>query len=129
MPVEATLPSATSWFINPYFLASFGAVVAFGFVLFALAYFVFVKLKVGMTQPSVVVETGPGMADKCTTCGLTSEMISKIIPCKEHAGVVEKVEAHQRWIDAHDNDYRELRKRVDAIEREGIRRDNRDRTR
>lgn len=114
--IETTLPSASSWFINPYFLASFGAVVAFGFVLFALAYFVFVKMKVGQQQPQVVIEGGGG-PDKCTACGLSADMINKIIPCKEHAGLLEKVAAHQRWIDAHDTDYRDLRNRVDAIER------------
>jgi hypothetical protein len=103
------LPTATSWYMNPYFMASFGAVVALGFVLFALAYFVFVKLKVGQTpQPTM---TSP--IDKCATCGLTGEMVARLIPCKDHAGIVSRIDGITAWIKSHEEDYRQLRKRLD----------------
>jgi len=106
------LPSATSWYMNPYFMASFGAVVALGFVLFALAYFVFVKLKVGQpAQVSILPE------DRCNTCGLTAEMISKMVPCKEHGETQTRLKSLENWKEEHGGDYRELRRRVDAIER------------
>jgi hypothetical protein len=113
--VTAGLPTATSWYMNPYFMASFGAVVALGFVIFALAYFVFVKLKVGATSQPSVIEIKP--EDRCGTCGMTTEMISKLMPCRAHEGLSVRVTTIDKWIESHEKDYREIRQRVDAIER------------
>jgi hypothetical protein len=109
--VATGLPTATSWYMNPYFMASFGAVVALGFVLFALAYFVFVKLKVG--QAPVVVSP----EDRCGTCGLTQEMISRMIPCRDHGTMAVRIETVEKWQGRHDEDYRELMRRVNALEK------------
>lgn len=105
--VTAGLPSATSWYMNPYFMASFGAVVALGFVLFALAYFVFVKLKVG--QPQQVPMPN---ADRCSTCGLTGDMMIRLT-CKEHSGLVKDLEGTKGWIEGIDSRLTSLQKRVD----------------
>ena len=96
------VPQATSWYMNPFFMASFGAVVALGFVLFALAYFVFVKLKVGQGQSK----------DEGVDC-----KVCTFIPCKDHGSVSARVGFIEKWVDEHGNDYKELRRRVDAIER------------
>jgi hypothetical protein len=96
------VPQVTSWYMNPFFMASFGAVVALGFVLFALAYFVFVKLKVGQRE-------GKEASDDCKVC--------TYIPCKDHGTVSARVGYIEKWIDSHDDDYKELRRRVDSIER------------
>jgi len=98
------VPQATSWYMNPFFMASFGAVVALGFVLFALAYFVFVKLRVGQKD-------GRENGVECKVCAY--------IPCKDHGSVSARVGFVEKWQDAHDDDYKELRRRVDAIERKG----------
>lgn len=106
------VPSATSWYMNPYFAASFGAVVALGCVIFALAYFVFVKLKVG-NEPKV--ETGD--RDKCAQCGLSSELMDKLVPCKFHGEIAIRTATLEREIKELKDDYREQRRRIDAIER------------
>ena len=113
--IAAGLPVATSWYMNPYFMASFGAVVALGFVLFTLAYFVFVKLKVGQPTLPIVINSD----DKCANCGLTTEMLTKMIPCKDHSAVLVRLDSVEKWQGRHDEDYRELQRRVNTLEREG----------
>lgn len=103
-PTTIATLQTSSWWMNPYFMASFGAVVALGFILFALAYFFFVKLKVG--------RGGEEADEKCLTCGLTGDMLAKLVPCKEHSGLVNDVEGVKRWILSHEQDYRDLRKLI-----------------
>lgn len=122
------LPSASSWYMNPFFLASFGAFAAIGFVTLVAGYFLIYRLK---PTPKVDNE------ERCSTCGMTGDMIAKLIPCSKHEGMVIRVDALEtlfgrvqkleglesrvsgtdRWIANHDLDYREVRQRVDAIER------------
>jgi len=106
------LPSATSWYMNPYFMASFGAIVALGFVIFAVAYFVFVKMKIA--QPTAAP---PGKEVRCDTCDITTDMIGKLIPCSTHAAVLVRLDGFEQWRTQHEEDYRELRRRIDALER------------
>jgi hypothetical protein len=103
------LPSATSWYMNPFFLASFGAFAALGFVMLTLAYFILGKLKRG--------EGMPAPDDRCATCGITGDMVGKLIPCQAHGEIKTRVETIDKWILSHEGDYRELRQRIDRIER------------
>lgn len=105
------LPTATSWYLNPYFMATFGAIAALGLVVFAIAYFVFVKLKVGQATPAVV--------DSCATCGMTGEMITRLIPCKEHSGLTSDIKSILAWIKSHEEDHRRLAKRIDDLSDRG----------
>ena len=112
--IASGLPTATSWYMNPYFMATFGAVVALGFVLFALAYFVFVKLRIGQTSAATITK-----GESCAVCGLTSDMITRLVPCKDHTGVIARVEALEQWKISHETDYRELRQRTDGLSKRG----------
>ena len=109
--IATGLPQATSWYMNPYFMASFGAVVALGFVLFGLAYFVFVKLRVGQSNNSFPLEA----TEKCLTCGMTGDMLTRLIPCKDHAGLVARLDGVVAWIKSHEEDYREMRRDVSYL--------------
>ena len=108
--LATSLPTALSWYQNPYFAASFGIVVALGSLTFALAYFVFVKLKVGQTRDS-------GTTDKCERCQLTEETLSRIIPCKMHSGLEARLSSVENWQRQHDADYRALANRINDMER------------
>jgi len=90
--------------MNPYFMATFGAIAAMGLVVFAISYYVFVRLRVGQA-------TGD---DKCGSCGIASE-ISRLIPCKDHSGVVKDIEGIKAWIKSHEEDYRRISKRLDDL--------------
>jgi len=105
------LPSATSWYMNPYFAASFGVVVALGSLTFFLAYFVLVKLRVG--QPAK--NNGSGV--KCERCQLTEDTLSRIIPCKMHSGLEARLSSVENWQRQHDADYRALANRINDMER------------
>ena len=107
-PNMLSLPQATSWYMNPFFMASFGAVVALGFVLFALAYFCFVKLKLGQKL------SGNGNPEDCRSCG---DIVAKYMPCRDHASIGLRLEFIEKWQNNIEEDYKELRRRVDAIER------------
>jgi hypothetical protein len=84
------IPPVTSWLMNPYVLSSFGAVIALAFVIFALVYFVFFKLKVGL--PGGAASGGSGLALVCT----------------EHSGILARVIALEEWRKQHDIDYRDV---------------------
>jgi len=105
----AALPTAQSWYMNPYFAASFGAVVALGFISFMIGYFVFWRLRQGKVPLAVAGEA------TCGSCGLTGEMINRLVPCKDHSGVVKDIEGIKAWIKSHEEDYRRLAGRMDSF--------------
>ena len=85
------IPSVSSWMMSPYVLSSFGAVVALGFIIFALVYFV-LKVK----NP----ETVKNMTPVPTNGNFRS--------CMEHTGMVARVVALEDWKKQHEIDYREI---------------------
>lgn len=107
---QGLLPSATTWYMNPFFLASFGAFAALGFVMLVTAYFILVRSKKSL--PGVDPDA------RCATCGMTGDMLSKLMPCQAHEGLRVRIETIDKWIFSHEGDYRELRQRIDNIERE-----------
>lgn len=109
-PLSA-LPTAQTWYMNPYFAASFGAVVAIGFIAFMVGYFVFWRLRQSKIPLVVASEA------TCGSCGLTGEVINRLIPCKDHSGLDARVTANEKWQSQHDADYRSLATRVNELEK------------
>ncbi|CAO0822435.1 hypothetical protein DFAR_3060008 [Desulfarculales bacterium] len=104
--VATGIPTASSWFMNPYFMATFGIIAALGLVIFGITYFLFyVK-----TRKASVPDEG-----KCDTCGLTGDILSKLIPCNAHSGLVADIAGIKAWIASHEQDYRRLSARIDAL--------------
>lgn len=102
MDASPTLPSVTTWLMSPYVLSTFGAVIALGFIIFVLVYFVFWRMKGNL----------PGVATAPDTCGhgvcaLAGEL-SKMIPCQAHSGLVADMANMKSWQAQHDVDYRSL---------------------
>ena len=106
------LPSASSWYMNPFFLASFGAFAALGFVMLVLAYFILGRVRKGLPPP------GNG-DERCATCGLTGDMLAQLVPCKAHEGIKVRVDSIDKWIANHEQENRDLAKRVNYLERSG----------
>lgn len=102
MDTTPTLPSVTTWLMSPYVLSTFGAVIALGFIIFVLVYFVFWRMKgnlPGVTTAASIC--GPGV------CSLAGEL-SKMIPCQAHSGLVADMANTKAWQAQHDIDYRNL---------------------
>lgn len=114
-------------YTNPFFLAAFGIVTALGAVLFALAYFVFVKLKVmnnngkdekAPSGDQAVGGRGAGPGKNCLTCGFTMENLAQFIPCKHHGEFGARLQHLEEQRKEQSDDLKELRRRVDQLERE-----------
>jgi hypothetical protein len=95
--------------MNPYFLATFGIVAALGLVIFGITYFLFY----------VRTRKAPPAEDRCASCGLTSEMLTRLIPCKDHSGLVSDIAGIKAWINSHEQDYRRLASRLDSLADKG----------
>jgi hypothetical protein len=96
---------------SPFFMAAFGAVVALGFIIFVLVYFV---LKgVGIKNSFDPVAT----REKCRECTL-ADQLAHVVPCKSHSGLISRVISLESWRAEHLHDYRVLRERLDCLERE-----------
>ena len=106
MGAVAELPTASSWFLNPYFMATFGIICALGLVIFGITYFAFyIKQRKALVVPD----------DRCGACGLTGEMIARMVPCKDHSGLVADVIGIKAWIKTHEEDYREMRRDITRL--------------
>lgn len=105
--------SGTSWYMNPFFLASFGAFAALGFILVVMGWIIF-----GRLRNTPLTTAAMGEEERCGTCGLTAEMVAKMIPCGAHSGLARNLDGIEKWITTHDNDYRELRQKQERDYRE-----------
>ena len=92
--------SQSNIFNSPYFLAAFGVAAAIGFVLFIVGFFL-IKNRIETLQPN-----------KCDTCGATGNVFERVQQCPLHGELKADIKNMQKWQDTHDNDYRELMRRV-----------------
>lgn len=114
MDTSPTLPSVTTWIMSPYVLSTFGAVIALGFIIFVLVYFVFWRMK--GTLPGITGVTTASSICSQGVCGLAGEL-SKMIPCQAHSGLVADVANVKSWQMQHDIDYRALLRQLIEHER------------
>jgi hypothetical protein len=91
------MPTTVSWLANPVFLASLGAFTALGLLMMVAAYYVMNKLK---PQPAVT---------------LFSDFTGST--CRSHEGLSIRMASFEKWMDEHKEDYKEIRRRIDALER------------
>jgi hypothetical protein len=88
----------TTWLSNPVFLASLGAFTAMGVLMLVAAYFVMTKMKpVSATTPFGEPSSGS--------------------TCRSHEGLSIRMASFEKWMDEHKEDYKEIRRRIDALER------------
>jgi hypothetical protein len=113
MDALSGIPTVSSWYMNPFFAAAFGAAAALGLIFLGLGYIIFVKLRYATEPPGK--KDGPDQ-DRCSICGITQEML-QTFACKAHGELAIRVSAAESWLRDQRQDVIDLRKRVDEIER------------
>jgi hypothetical protein len=84
--------------MNPIFLASAGAFFAVGLLMLVTIYFVLTKMK-----PKIG--------------GISQENPCPLEVCRSHEGIVIRLDVIDNWVKEHKEDYKEIRRRIDEIER------------
>jgi hypothetical protein len=92
------MPTPAMWYMNPIFLASAGAFFAVGLLMLVTIYFVLTKMK-----------PKSGSLDPDGLCPLEV--------CRSHEGILIRLEGIDSWIKEHKEDYKEIRRRIDELER------------
>lgn len=86
------------WYMNPIFLASAGAFFAVGLLMLVTIYFVLTKMK---------PKSGNSLSDG--TC--------PIEVCRSHEGILIRLDGIDNWVKELKEDYKEIRRRTDELER------------
>lgn len=82
-----------NWLMNPIFLVSLGAFTSLGLLVLSAGYFLMAKRNMPQKEVKICQD------------------------CQWHEGVLVRLNLIEKDKDAHVEDYRELRRRVDALER------------